>query len=212
MNLYVYEHCPFCIRARMIFGLKHIDFNLKIIMEADVETPTKMIGKKMVPILEKDDGTYMGESLDIVHYVDQTGDPILTAPQDKDIANWEQEHQSTIFNLAVPRFTKADFKELATDEAREYFRKREEKSFGDLEALIAKSSSLIADIESGLKTLEPMISKRGKDNFDISDITLYPLLWSLSIVDGVDFPKDVQDYMYRVSSASMIPLLFKQKM
>ena len=22
MKLYVYDHCPFCVRARMIFGLK----------------------------------------------------------------------------------------------------------------------------------------------------------------------------------------------
>lgn len=71
MKLYVYEHCPFCIRARMIFGLKQIDFDLGIIMEGDIDTPTKMIGKKMVPILQKDDGSYMGESLDIVSYVDQ---------------------------------------------------------------------------------------------------------------------------------------------
>ncbi|MDU4397175.1 MAG: glutaredoxin, partial [Haemophilus parainfluenzae] len=23
MKLYVYDHCPFCVRARMIFGLKN---------------------------------------------------------------------------------------------------------------------------------------------------------------------------------------------
>ncbi|VTP68106.1 Glutaredoxin-2 [Leclercia adecarboxylata] len=28
MKLYVYEHCPFCIRARMIFGLKKVPFEL----------------------------------------------------------------------------------------------------------------------------------------------------------------------------------------
>ena len=24
MKLYVYDHCPFCVRARMIFGLKNL--------------------------------------------------------------------------------------------------------------------------------------------------------------------------------------------
>ena len=28
MNLYVYDHCPFCVRARMIFGLKNLPVEL----------------------------------------------------------------------------------------------------------------------------------------------------------------------------------------
>ncbi|MDU1427151.1 MAG: glutaredoxin, partial [Klebsiella michiganensis] len=24
MKLYIYDHCPFCLKARMIFGLKNI--------------------------------------------------------------------------------------------------------------------------------------------------------------------------------------------
>lgn len=27
MKLYIYEHCPFCVRARMIFGLKIFQLN-----------------------------------------------------------------------------------------------------------------------------------------------------------------------------------------
>lgn len=78
MKLYVYEHCPFCIRARMIFGLKKVPFELGVIMEGDVETPTRMVGRKVVPILQKEEGAYMPESMDIVHYVDQLdGTPVI---------------------------------------------------------------------------------------------------------------------------------------
>jgi glutaredoxin 2 len=66
MKLYIYEHCPFCARARMIFGLKGLPVDLQVIMEGDVETPIRLIGKKVVPILEKADGTFMSESLEIV--------------------------------------------------------------------------------------------------------------------------------------------------
>ncbi|MDR6352821.1 glutaredoxin 2 [Pantoea sp. SORGH_AS 659] len=68
MKLHIYEHCPFYVRARMIFGIKKIPFELRAMPEA--ETPTSMVGKKIAPILEKDDGTFMAESMDIVHYVD----------------------------------------------------------------------------------------------------------------------------------------------
>lgn len=70
MKLHIYEHCPFCVRARMIFGIKKIPFELRAMPEAEAETPTSMVGKKIAPILEKDDGTFMAESMDIVHYVD----------------------------------------------------------------------------------------------------------------------------------------------
>lgn len=29
MKLHIYEHCPFCVRARMIFGIKKIPFELR---------------------------------------------------------------------------------------------------------------------------------------------------------------------------------------
>lgn len=70
MKLHIYEHCPFCVRALMIFGLKKLPVAVSVIMEGDAETPTRMVGRKVVPILEKEDGTYMPESMDIVRYVD----------------------------------------------------------------------------------------------------------------------------------------------
>ncbi|MEQ5209184.1 glutathione S-transferase N-terminal domain-containing protein, partial [Proteus sp. fly-1067] len=41
MKLYIYDHCPFCVRARMIFGLKNIDVEQIFLMEDDKATPTK---------------------------------------------------------------------------------------------------------------------------------------------------------------------------
>jgi len=99
MKLYVYEHCPFCIRARMIFGLKKVPFELGVIMEGDVETPTRMVGKKVVPILQKEEGVYMPESMDIVHYVDQLdGSPVITGECDPAIDAWCKENTRTVFN------------------------------------------------------------------------------------------------------------------
>lgn len=37
---------------RMILGLKNIPHDLAFLSNDDVETPTSMVGKKMVPILE----------------------------------------------------------------------------------------------------------------------------------------------------------------
>lgn len=82
MKLYIYDHCPFCLKARMIFGLKNIPVELIVLLNDDELTPTRMIGQKMAPILQKDDSRYMPESMDIVHYVDKLdGKPLLTGPR-----------------------------------------------------------------------------------------------------------------------------------
>lgn len=61
MKLYIYDHCPYCLKARMIFGLKNIPVELHVLLNDDAETPTRMVGQKQVPILQKDDSRYMPE-------------------------------------------------------------------------------------------------------------------------------------------------------
>lgn len=57
------------------FWFKKLAVEQIVLFDDDIETPTKMIGRKMLPILQKDDGSYLPESLDIVHYVDSINEP-----------------------------------------------------------------------------------------------------------------------------------------
>ena len=119
MKLYVYDHCPFCTRARMIFGLKSIPLDLQFFLENDVDGPTKLVGKKTTPILEKTDGSHMAESMDIVHYLDeQHGDKIVKSlAEDNPFQAWWGSAAMTVFKLAIPRLAQADLPEFATPEA-----------------------------------------------------------------------------------------------
>ncbi len=151
MKLHIYEHCPFCVRAQMIFGLKKLPVEVCVIMEGDADTPIRMVGRKVVPILEKDDGTYMPESMDIVRYVDGLAQPrVADAPVDEAIKQWCESVSTPLFNLAIPRFTEGDFAELATPQARRAYTAREEKAFGDLAALRAQTPALLAQVNSDL--------------------------------------------------------------
>lgn len=92
MKLYVYDHCPFCAKARMIFGLKNVPLELSFLLEDDVDTPTKLVGKKTTPILEKEDGSHMAESMDVVHYIDGRHDePIVSSVTDSAIEKWHKD-------------------------------------------------------------------------------------------------------------------------
>lgn len=208
MKLYVYDHCPFCTRARMAFALKNEAVTLSIIMEGDADTPVRLVGKKVVPILEKEDGSHMTESLDIVRYVDGIGIPALSGQVTPETEAWINDAWPVALKLFIPRFTQGDFPELSTPEAREAYRQREEKSFGDLAALTARTPALIDEMLPKLYALVPLLQLRQQT--DINDIVLWPLLRCLSIVKALPFPPAVRDYAVRLESRTGIPLLFNQ--
>lgn len=208
MKLYIYEHCPFCSRARLALGLKDLAFETVVLMEDDAATPTRLVGKKAVPILEKPDGTHMGESLDIVRYVDTLGAPIFDGPPEAALDAWGDAAWPLALKLFIPRFTEGDFAELATPSAREAYRQREERAFGDLDALRADSARYIGKMSAKLEALAPLLA--GRDAVGISDVKLWPILRSLSIVDGLRFPPAVRAYMERLAAAGKVPLLFDQ--
>lgn len=89
MKLYVYDHCPYCVRARIIFGLKNLPVENITLLNDDESTPVGLVGKKVVPILIKENGEAMPESLDIVNYVDETyGEKLLSEEVRPEISDW----------------------------------------------------------------------------------------------------------------------------
>jgi glutaredoxin 2 len=206
MKLHIYEHCPFSTRARMIFGLKAIPVEISIVMEGDAETPRRLVGKKVVPILEKDDGTAMAESMDIVRYVDDMFAPkLLTEPVREEIEAWCQDARSTISKLAIPRMTKSSFAENATDAARQAYREREQRALGDLEALIGDTPRLVVEAEGLLARLELIIGDWKA--YSVTDLVLYSNLRALSIVKDLKFGPKARRFAEKMAVLGGVPLL-----
>lgn len=206
MKLFIYEHCPFCCRALMIIGLKQLDVPVEIIMEGDVDTPTRMVGRKVVPILQKPDGSYMPESMDIVHYLDQAPTPtIVRRDGDTALNNWVERAWKIGMKLCVPRFTQADFRELATPQAREAFIAREVRAYGDLEVLRQQTGELLAELQPLLDELELLLATPAP-HISETDFRLFPLLRSLSIVKEIRLGTNAQRYADDMALRSRIPL------
>lgn len=210
MKLFIYDHCPFCVKARMIFGLQGKPVRLVTLLNDDEITPTTMIGKKMAPILQKDDGSYLPESMDIVHYIDRLADkPLLTGPSNPAIGAWLAQTAEYTPQLLLPRFAQADVEEFATDSARQYFINKKQAAIGDFSQHLANSADLIARLEQDLPALAALIVSPEAVNGTLSedDIHLFPLLRSLSIVAGITLPEPVEAYRNRMAERSDIPLL-----
>jgi len=108
--VYVYDHCPFCVRVRLALGVKNVKHNVQFLANDDITTPTKLVGKKIAPIFAiPEDNLVMGESLDIIEKVDSddrfgsTGQ-ILPATGRKDFKAWQKSVQSLLRTLHRPRY------------------------------------------------------------------------------------------------------------
>ncbi|MGF6148775.1 Glutaredoxin-2 [Kingella potus] len=209
MKLYIYDHCPFCVRARMIFGLRGVAAEQIVLPNDDEDTPIRMIGAKQLPILEKDDGTFMGESLDIVRHIDETaGKGRLKEDVRPEIQAWLDRVGAYANKLVQPRDVLAGFAEFATASAAAYFTERKEKLIGSFADNLAESSRYLAQLDADLAELENLIAlPESADAAGMEDILLFPVLRNLTIVRGLKLPPKTAAYVSAVSAMCGVPLL-----
>ncbi|HDR1194450.1 TPA: GrxB family glutaredoxin [Pasteurella multocida] len=213
MELYVYDHCPYCVRAMMIFGLKNIPFKKHVLLNNDEETPIRLVGKKVVPILVKEDGTAMPESLDIVKYIDaHYGEAILQTAVRPEIEALLAEITSYSNYLLMPRFVKLDLAEFATQSAIDYFTKKKTDYVGDFTQHFNNTPTYLARLTQDLEKLSALVMGETSLNQHLSfeDILVFPLLRNLTCVKGLRFPARLEKYIKRLSELSKVELYTSQ--
>ena len=212
MKLYIYDHCPFCVRARMIFGLRGLPLETENLMNDDEATPIGMIGAKQVPILQKENGSYMGESLDIVRYVDeQAGQGRLKEDIRPELQAWLDKVGEYNNKLVQPRTVKIGLPEFATPEAVKYFVDKKEQNIGNFDTNLNKTAQYLERINADLLELDGLISNEGvgvNGEAAMEDILLFPILRNLTVTRGIEWPQNVMDYLMRMSEAGGVDLYF----
>lgn len=210
MTLYIFEHCMYSVRVLFFAGLKKIDLQVEAILANDDETLTKLIGETKVPLLVKDDGSCLGESLDIVRYLDQFDGkaPLIDWENDSPILEeWIGTHIKLVNKLVFPREIEADFGEFATLEARNHLRNKVEQRDGMTMAQYRERSEEYAkDIRDLLvRDIEPRLEKNqyiAGDKLQIDDICLYPFLLKLTIAEYDVFPPSTHKYVQNLMKQS----------
>ncbi len=213
MTLFSYDHCPYCVKARMIFGLKDIPVEVKTLLNDDEETPITLIGKKMLPILVKNNNEALPESLDIIAYVDglsEFGEPIVKASRGNEmLKQWLQDVRNYHYALAMPRWVKMELPEFATSSAIQYFTHKKENSIGPFAENLQKTSDLLAQANDHLLVLEDLISEGPYfwgDELTLDDFHVFSSLRCLTTTKGVKFPGKIDRYMNNLSEKANVPL------
>lgn len=196
MRLYLFEHCSICFRVRMAAALKHLHLQETVVLEDDSETMIRLVGRRRVPILVKDNGQSMLESMDMVAYIDTHGDPILTGPQRAEISAWADSVVEKTAPLTMPRYPLLGLPEFGTISARDHYIVRKQKKLGDFIELRAKTREQIDALMPELEVIDRLIDSPTAVNGKLSldDIRVLPLLRSAAVVKGLRFPQKVRQY------------------
>lgn len=219
MKLYHYEHCPYCVKARMIFGLKDVSMTLQALANDDEETPIGLVGQKMVPILIKEDGTAMPESLDIVKYIDERyGNAVIVNYENSrvEIAQWLQDSRNYTYHLAMPRWVKMELPEFATESAKQYFQEKKERlNIGPFTEAIANTDKYKKLAEDSLQKLAALLDSKNQfydlgDQVHVDDFHVFATLRSLTCVKGLQWPPALKEYVDQMAERSKIFLFDEQ--
>lgn len=213
MKLYVYDHCPFCTRARMAAALRGVATELVYLPNDDEDTPIRLIGAKQLPILQKEDGSHMGESLDIVRYFYRQDSSALDEAVRPEIQAWVDAFGDWGNRLIMPRDVQLDLPEFAAESSVAYFKGKKEAFLeASFEQLLQETPRYLAKAQEALHALNGLIAPNAGyvngTHLSMEDILVFPLLRNLSMVKGAAYPDNVAHYVRAMSQAATIPLFF----
>ncbi|AQT47448.1 glutaredoxin 2 [Bartonella choladocola] len=212
MKLYYYDHCPFCVRAKMTAGYKQVPVEYIVLLNDDSETCMRLVHKKQVPILEFDDGSAMVESLDIAHKFDEIGEKsrVIVPATDiqKRVTDELSEVSSDINALLYPRNVKASLPEFATKSAIEYFQAKKEKSLGkSFDQAVSETAEHKKNVEERLATLS-FNPDNTSNSLSWDDVMIFPTLRNLTIVKDIKMPQQLEDYVKHISALTGVQLYY----
>lgn len=200
MKLYHYIHCPFCVRVRMALGFFELDYESVVLDYDDEETPLKLTGKKMLPIMEID-GEFMNESLDIIKALAQKSEKELhldklMSESYTQLSDYLDILGKDVHNLCMPYW--AWSKEF-TPQAREYFINKKSAKRGPFNLLAQNKTVFLKGLELNLNQLSSkLLPFYESDKFTILDILLASHIWGMYIFPEYQFPPQIHIYLQKV--------------
>lgn len=190
MKLYVFESCPYCLRARIMVGWQHLSpAIIPLAPGAFPEDLAQRAPKRTVPVLVDGD-VVLQDSADIIRHFDHKGTPLLSSYQFSPEFDALQARLSAPFNaLCYPRILHLGVAELAAPQARQFFKTEVPQRIGlSFSDALAQTDDFVSEINQLLPDLIHFIDDE-KPNFDT--IVVLATLHSLSMVAEFAVPAEI---------------------
>ncbi|QIW09967.1 glutaredoxin 2 [Francisella sp. LA112445] len=213
MKIYLYHHCPFCIKVRLVADLSKLDYEMIFLANDDEKSHIDRIGSKQVPFLEKDDGSFIKESDEICNYIAKLQDfEIATSTIDNVVKEYISELAPHYRRVVYPRIPHhpANECDFPTQSAKDYFINKKSQYIGDMDTLLKNPpydsikaiNKLLEEIDPYVKT--PFING---ESFSWDDINIFPIFFILTMAKGlIEIPNNVANYIKSIESKTNIKL------
>eukprot|EP01099_Mayorella_cantabrigiensis_P000503 TRINITY_DN122_c0_g1_i1.p1 TRINITY_DN122_c0_g1~~TRINITY_DN122_c0_g1_i1.p1 ORF type:complete len:220 (+),score=43.42 TRINITY_DN122_c0_g1_i1:91-750(+) len=210
LKLIAYDHCPFCNLVRAAIGIKKLSVEIDVLAFHDEETPISLIGTKKAPILIKEDGTAMPESMDIAKFLDATYAPqVFSSSTDQKFTDWVGKLGKVYNFLLFPRWKELNLEEFKEEVSWEYFESKKTKMFGvTFPELLSKADVYTKEVNDLLVELDSLLQSENflYDSLSFDDLVLFGRLRGLTALRGVQFPPKVHKYIQNMSAQSGVTL------
>jgi glutaredoxin 2 len=175
-----------------------------VLLDDNTDTLVGLVGKRQIPILVKDDGTAMLESMQMVRHIEGIGEPVFVGPERPEVAGWADATASKSAPLTWPRYPLLGLPEFATIAAHDHYVVRKRKALGDLVEHRANTREYLRELMPQFELLERMIETPRAINgaLSLDDIRVLPLLRSAAVVKGLRFPGKVRAYFETMMAAT----------
>lgn len=206
MKLYVYEHCPFCTRVRYCAGVAGKSLQIVPVLYDDADTPTRLVGRKVVPILVEEGKSALPESLDIIRYLTEASDEQITLSAN--IADWQSRAFPVLQGIGYPRWYKMGLGEFATEGAQAAWIENKQKSVGCTFAELEERKDEFEQRALALVTeLIPVIRSGQLERRHIDGAIVFSILRGLYVAPLGHWPDEVVSWLKKASEKSAVPLL-----
>jgi len=205
MKLYSFESCPFCVRVRVVLGLKGIPVETVFLSAGAIPDDLEgRIKQLVVPLLDRGDadGELMGESTNIIRWLDQQyGAPLLAEYQISDsVQQWLKIATPILDSLFYPRMLAAELPELASPQARHFFLATRPAKLGcSLVQAVVDTDHHLEILSPRLAVLETLLAPEalltGARPVSFEDIAVFAALRNLQMVDRAVLSPEMLRYM-----------------
>jgi glutaredoxin 2 len=182
----------------MALGFLDYSYDSNVLAYDDENTPIKLCGVKMLPILEWE-GSRMNESLDIIAKIDKNNQlPINMENIKQHINPLLDQIGKPVHNLAMPYWIwTPEFNESA----RHYFVNKKSAKRGPFNLLVQNQNSYFSELVPILKNIEEQLNPfYNNTDFTLNDILIAAHLWGMYIVPEFQFSPKLHNYLQIVKS------------
>ncbi|ENM5793765.1 glutaredoxin 2 [Vibrio mimicus] len=208
MKLYIYEHCPFSARVRYVAGMLNIPLDVIILDYDDDKTTNEIISSKQVPLLIKESGEAMAESLDIIQFLLESVNSSETAQPAQTTLDWQRSAFLPLQKIGYPRWFKLDLPEFKTTSAQRAWQAKKETAELNFETLLNNTPQIALQVQACIEAAKPLLKLRSYRHVSLIDeAILFSILRGFFSAPEIQWDSEVKDWMESVSQKTQVRLL-----